>query len=379
MSSIIKFFRITFFLVLYFFLCMVVVTTMLQAWPIGGQMLFAFGVPVILVWWQEKRRSRKVAAKAQAEGSSENLPPRPEQVPCPSAYDKRIERERERTREANASKEPAAVQVYSPPKQDYAEIVRAGKSAAPALAAAAERNQPSRVASSASARSSKSGWVRSNETASVAGRTIGGMVYVGTPPLLNTYGYRDKCRAYIDPSLSVARSGADKAGEGMPYWPGYSDISPQCRATYLDWLASGRNDASYNPGYMFLYFYGLERRFFVDQSNEDAKDIVQEVRRLQSLYPDNHSVRRYLGEFLDIAMLAETDLHAIEPMFEKQGWELPFSLKYAIGARIDKGENLTADWLLSWFICHPETYLRTPATRCRDEFVALFRIRVDCH
>lgn len=46
---------------------------------------------------------------------------------------------------------------------------------------------------------------------------------------------------------------------------------------------------------MFLYFYGLERRFFVDQSNEDAKDIVQEVRRLQSLYPDNHSVRRYFG------------------------------------------------------------------------------------
>ncbi|MEY8879846.1 TerB N-terminal domain-containing protein [Donghicola sp. XS_ASV15] len=140
------------------------------------------------------------------------------------------------------------------------------------------------MASSVSSRPTKSGWVPSSETASVAGRNIGGMVYVGTPPLLNTYGYRDKCRAYIDPSLSVARSGADKAGEGMPYWPGYSDISPQCRATYLDWLASGRNDASYNPGYMFLYFYGLERRFFVDQSNEDAKDIVQEVRRLQSLY-----------------------------------------------------------------------------------------------
>ena len=73
----------------------------------------------------------------------------------------------------------------------------------------------------------------------------------------------------------------------------------------------------------------------------------------------------------------ETDLDAIDPIFEKQGWELPFSLKYAIGARIDKGENLTADWLLSWFICHPETNLRTPATRCRDEFVALFRLRFD--
>ncbi|WP_232829522.1 TerB N-terminal domain-containing protein [Tropicimonas sp. IMCC34043] len=80
------------------------------------------------------------------------------------------------------------------------------------------------MASSVSSRSTKSGWVPSSETASVAGRNIGGTVYVGTPPLLNTYGYRDKCRAYIDPSLSVARSGADKAGEGMPDWPGYSDI-----------------------------------------------------------------------------------------------------------------------------------------------------------
>lgn len=191
-SSLLKFFRITFFLFVYFIFCMIVVVTVLQGWPVGGQMLFAFAAPIILVWWQEKRRSRKVAAKALAGGSSETRTSRPEPVPRPSAYDKRIERERERTREAIASKAPAAVQAYSPPKQDYAEIVRAGKSAAPALAAAAERSQPSRVASSASTRSTKSGWVPSSEAASVAGRNIGGMVYVGTPPLLNTYGYRDK-------------------------------------------------------------------------------------------------------------------------------------------------------------------------------------------
>ncbi|MBY6059825.1 hypothetical protein, partial [Leisingera daeponensis] len=77
--------------------------------------------------------------------------------------------------------------------------------------AAAERNQPSRMASSVSSRSTKSGWVPSSETACVAGRNIGGMVYVGTPPLLNTYGYRDKCRAYIDPSLV---NGGAKSGHG---------------------------------------------------------------------------------------------------------------------------------------------------------------------
>jgi len=376
-SSIFKFFRITFFLGLYFVLCMVVVTTMLQKWSDGGQMLFAFGVPIILVWWQETRRSRKAAAKVLAHTDQDGKAAQPTPSAKPSANERRIALEREKARETFADEASARPKSYVPPRQDYAEIVRAGKSAAPAIAGAARRNEVSRASTTARPRSRKSGWVPSNRTASVAGRDIGGMVYFGTPPLLNSDGYRDKCRAYIDPSLSVARIGTDKAGDGMPYWPGYSDISPQCRATYLDWLASGRKDASYNPGYMFLYFYGLERRFFVDQSNEDAKDIVEEVRRLWSLYPDNHSVRRYLGEFLDIAMLAETDFDAIEPVFERQGWELPFSLKYVIGARLDKGEHLNADWVLSWYICHPESSLRTPATRCREEFLALFRMRFE--
>lgn len=375
MKAFLKLLRILFFFAVYFCLALFIVALGLQSWSVGGQMLLAFGVPIILVWWQEKRRSRKVAVQAQAEESSETQTLRSDPVARPSAYDKRIERERERTREAIAAKAPAAVQAYSPPKQDYAEIALAGKPAVPALAAASQRNQSSRVASSASARSSKSAWVPSNETASVAGRNIGGMVYIGIPPLLNTYGHRDKCRAYIDPSLPVAGLGADQSGHEMPYWPGYSDISPKCRATFLDWLASGRSNATYNPGYMFLYFYGLERRFFVDQSNDDAKDIVSEVRRLRSVYRDNHSVQRYLGEFLDIATLVETDVDEIEPVFDRQSWELPFSLKFAIGARIDKGEALTAEWLLSWFINHPESNLRTPAIRCKDEFIALFQKR----
>lgn len=298
--------RILFFYILYFLISVIVVVLFLPNWPDKIQILLAFGVPIILVQWQEKRRSRKVAARGRAEPSSR----RP-------------------------------------------------------------------VAMGTSPLSVKGGWVPSAQSATVAGRDIGGMVYIGAPPQVNKHGYRNKCRAYIDPSLEVAREGGDKAGDGLPYWPGYSDISARCRATYLDWLANGRNDASYNPGYMFLYFYGLERRFFVDQSNEDAKDIINEVRRLLALYPDNRSVQRYLGEFLDIATLRELDPAAIEPVFERHGWELPLPLKYAIGVRIDRAEKLTADWLLSWFMCHPEARLRTPAVRCRQEFLALFRLRFD--
>lgn len=344
MAPILKFFRVIFFYVLYFFLCMVAVVVALQGWSEGAQILFAFGLPIPLVWWRERRRARKVLTKLNTQRDEKQQSPLPGAAKLPNDP---VSRGRQTVTSSGLSKLP---------KRDEN--------------ASAKAQRPR-------ANARKGGWVPFAETARVSGRDIGGMVYVGTPPLLNNHGYRDKCRAFIDPSLSVARYGNDRAGEGMPYWPGYSDIPARNRATYLDWLASGRSDTSYDPGYMFLYFYGLERRFFVDQSDTDAKDIIAEVRRLVSLYPENHSVKRYLGEFLDIAMLAKTEFEALEPIFERQGWELPFSLKIAIGARLDKGERLSADWVLSWLICHPESNLRTPVTRCRDEFFALFKMRFD--
>lgn len=326
MKFIYKLIRIIFFLVLYWIIAFVIVAIAFQGWTFGSQILFIFGAPIILVWWQERQRSRKVAPLILNDGYSEKKDSKPISTNRSNTNDKRI-----------ASGHENTYQVQS----------------------------------------TKSGWIPSTEMATVAGRNIGGMVYVGKPAIINRHGFHYKCRAYIDPSLSVARKGSGKVVDDMPYWPNYSDISPRCRSTYLDWLASGRCDKSYNPGYMFLYFYGLERRIFVDQSKEDFEDIISEVRRLKSRYQDNHSVKRYLGEFLDIATLILKNPNEIEPVFERQGWDLPYSLKYAIGAKVSKGENLSADWLLSWFICHPESNLRTPAMRCRDEFLALFRIRFD--
>jgi hypothetical protein len=38
---------------------------------------------------------------------------------------------------------------------------------------------------------------------------------------------------------------------------------------------------------------------------------------------------------------------------------------------------LSSEWLLSWFLCHGEKRLRTPAHRCEDEFRALFCFKFD--
>ena len=80
MSFIWKLLRVAFFYALFFIIAMIIVVIALQDWSDGSQMLFIFGVPVILVWWMEKRRSRKVAAKDRAKKSSDS--PVPQQPPA---------------------------------------------------------------------------------------------------------------------------------------------------------------------------------------------------------------------------------------------------------------------------------------------------------
>ena len=105
--------------------------------------------------------------------------------------------------------------------------------------------------------------------------------------------------------------------------------------------------------------------------------MVAEVERLLKLYGGNHSVQQYLVAFLDAARVVLEPAGAAEPRFEKSGYELPLDLQVAIGRMAKEGQPLNADWLLGWYISHPETWLRTPATRAFPEFRALFRLLFD--
>ena len=61
------------------------------------------------------------------------------------------------------------------------------------------------------------------------------------------------------------------------------------------------------------------------------------------------------------------------PTFNNRGYELPASLKVAVGAIVAGSGKLDADWTLSWWYCHPESSVRTAAQRCEEEFRSLFR------
>ena len=112
----------------------------------------------------------------------------------------------------------------------------------------------------------------------------------------------------IDCTLPVAPPGSP-VGERLPYWPNYYDCSPTQRAHYLDWLLSGKSDPSTELGYVFIYFYGLERRVLVDQA--DHLPIAQELIRLLPIYDSSNSFRRYTCTLLWLSLYLASQSAAV--------------------------------------------------------------------
>jgi hypothetical protein len=214
----------------------------------------------------------------------------------------------------------------------------------------------------------------------VAGTVLrGGLLYVssGLPEARN--GTVEP--ALMDPWLPIDPQRPDWSGESMGYWPSYSTVSPQARAAYLSWLAGGRNSPNAYIGYVFLYFYGLERRLIIDVANlpDPAREyaiLTEEIRRLLKIYRGNGSFRGYAESLLNAAAILDPAIRYDRPP-EVAGWsyELPMELRIGLAQLSIAGRPIPADWALSWYCHHPETFLRTPATRCAEEFQELFAAR----
>lgn len=224
-------------------------------------------------------------------------------------------------------------------------------------------------------------WVPCGEPVSVGGVNIpGGMLYFGTV-LKAPYGHNDPC--LIDPSKTVAAKG-DFTERQTNYWPSYSDISASARRAFLNWLSEGKSHPEADIGYVFLYFYGLERRAVLDAAANDADAradwpaIAQELRRLLSIYGEKSgSFRRYASELLDWVELGNHSSKLYErpiPEFPRV-FELPLYLRLALGQAAVDGVPVPTHLALAWARHDPNTYLRTPATRCPEQFSKLFELK----
>lgn len=220
-------------------------------------------------------------------------------------------------------------------------------------------------------------WIPPGQSVTVGKLTIpGGMVYVGTK-LQTPWGGNDPC--LINPNKPIASHG-DYTERQFGYWPSYEEIPSNARYAYLQWLAGGRKDPEAEIGFVFLFFYGLERRAILDSAKDEAARadwpaIEAETRRLLSIYGDNNSFRRYASELLNwVSVANHEDALYLKPIpsFPKT-YELPLYVRLALGQAAADGAPVPVDLALAWARLNPSVFFRTPAIRCKDEFESLFR------
>jgi uncharacterized tellurite resistance protein B-like protein len=215
------------------------------------------------------------------------------------------------------------------------------------------------------------------QTIEVAGiRIPGGLIYVGKS-LPASNGAPDPC--LIDPSKSVAATG-DYTLRQLNYRPSYSDIPSAARTAYLSWLAGGRKDPAADIAYVFLFFYGLERRAVHDPLSDPTAEIEwealsEELRRLLAIYgPLSDSFKKYGGQLLSWVELSGHPHRVYErpvPPFDRD-YEIPFYIRFALGQATVDGAAIPSHLALAWAKLDPNISLRTPAVRCKAEFEALF-------
>ena len=223
-------------------------------------------------------------------------------------------------------------------------------------------------------------WIPHGQSVKIAGMTIpDGMIYVGTNSK-SEYG-SDPCQ--IDTSKSVAASGDFKERQ-FSYWPSYSDISATARRAYLNWLAGGRSHPDADVGYVFLFFYGLERRVIIDASNDaaalaDYPVIAQEIRRLISIYGNKSgSFKSYASGLLDwicIAQQQKNKLYLDSVPELSKSYELPLYIRLALGMAAVDGAPIPKHLACAWAKLDPNIFTRTPGRRCPEYFDKLFEIK----
>jgi hypothetical protein len=257
---------------------------------------------------------------------------------------------------------------------------QAGTSAPGRHAAQPERPQPDVLSAVR-----YEGWVPPGTAIEVAGFSLpGGMLYVGKKLRAPADGGSDP--ALIDPWLPVDHRNPDISGATVSYALSYARLSAQARAAYLTWLADGRSHPDVPISWVFLFFYGLERRVIVDAAEgrpavEDRHPIAAEVGRLLAIYGGDSSFHYYATQFLLLieALSPRTSPADAAPPRTASSWFIPLQLRSGLGRYAAEGSPVPADWALSWVHFHPDIYPRTPAQRCPGEFEQLFRARYRMH
>lgn len=163
--------------------------------------------------------------------------------------------------------------------------------------------------------------------------------------------------------------------KSLGYWPQTSELKPHQIGNYVQWLAGDRSDPSIDIGYVFLYFYGLERRALVDK--QDIEPIAKEVLRLLSIYGTQSSFRQYAAGLLTHMVLIrwlKPTPKLIAKLISLYGKSLPENLRHLIlGHHAREGLALSPDVALALASTDELAMRSTVTLRAKDELSELFK------
>lgn len=144
---------------------------------------------------------------------------------------------------------------------------------------------------------SKLRWLNQEEAVTVHDIVVhSGLLYIGD-------NRTDEASA-INPRLPIGKSLPSEI-EPLPYYPQYDRINPFQRRRYLQWLSSNRTEplsGTREFGYIFLFFYGLERRLLLDNAKDPI--LFQAAADLMVRYSDHgfsSSLPTYVSQLLHFA------------------------------------------------------------------------------
>jgi hypothetical protein len=206
----------------------------------------------------------------------------------------------------------------------------------------------------------------------------GGMLYVGTH--LASVNKNEIEPALIIPDRPVQRSEANCHAPCIGSWPSYDKATPEARASYLQWLSAGKCDPDADLGYVFLYYFGLERRALCDgghnsQAKAEIPLLMREVQRLLSIYGGNARFFGYAVSFLDFLAAGRAEMPQLEnlsapPRIPKRG--ISYEMRTGIGLHARDQCALPSEWALAWYLAAQSPYGPAVA-HCPKHFALLFR------
>ncbi|MBN1928893.1 MAG: TerB N-terminal domain-containing protein [Chlorobiaceae bacterium] len=219
-------------------------------------------------------------------------------------------------------------------------------------------------------------WVKSGESITIKGLSFtGGNIYFGGK-LSSLDGYGTEA-SLVDDSLKIENKPSTFEDESLGYWPKFISLTPEGRGAFLCWLSSDRSDPDTPLGYVFIYFYGIERRITFDsikQSVDDSefKALFEEVLRLKDIYGSSRSFSNYSIRLLEIMCLLRP--HVVSyPDFEKTNQRDSLLFKYQLATAVNEEKPISAELALRWIRFYPDNNLKKPARRCDYEFSQMFK------